>query len=230
MSRSARVSIGDVKNKEIWIACGICNQTTCHGVLTSIDSSDESPDGDVQVWENYWTVICQGCRTISFCIQSRNSEDLEDDGHGVGVQRRTTTLYPNRIVGRPAMQALGEVPPGVRHVYEETHRALCNDQPILAGIGIRAIVEAVCTERNAGGNTLEKKIDYLAVGGIITQDAATILHSLRFMGNKAAHEIMAHTIDELSTAFNVIEYLLQGVYVMPKQAAKLPSKKPKTTP
>ena len=53
---------------------------------------------------------------------------------------------------------------------------------------------------------------------------ATALHSLRFMGNAAAHEMKAHLQKELNAAFDVVEHLLYGVYVLPKQAAQLPDK------
>jgi len=141
--------------------------------------------------------------------------------------RSTFVLFPSRIAGRPEMQSVHELPPGVRHIYRETHRALCNEQKILPAIGIRAIVEAICQERNATGRTLEQRIEDLVTKKVITDDAAKILHSLRFMGNDAAHEVKAHTIDELAIGLHVVEHLLQGVYVMPKQAAKLPKRKPK---
>ena len=44
------------------------------------------------------------------------------------------------------------------------------------------------------------------------------------MGNDAAHEVKAHKIEELTIALGVVEYLLQGVYVIPKRAAQLPKK------
>ena len=53
--------------------------------------------------------------------------------------------------------------------------------------------------------------------------AATILHNLRFMGNAAAHEMKAHSIQEISTALDIVEILLQNVYVLPKLAEVLPA-------
>jgi hypothetical protein len=225
MSQTLRVDAQEQEQKDIWLACGSCGRDTCHRVLKTVKTSDESPDGDIQVWDDYLIVLCQGCRTVSFCITSQNSEDIEvDQRTGQQYHATTFTLYPSRIAGRPEMQSLGEVPYGISRIYRETHQALCNNQSILAGIGIRAIVEAVCKERDAIGKDLQKKIDDLATKKVITDDAATILHNIRFMGNEAAHEVTAHTVEELTTAFSVIEYLLQGVYVMPKQAAKLPKR------
>ena len=59
---------------------------------------------------------------------------------------------------------------------------------------------------------------------MVTPDGAKILHSLRFMGNDAAHEVEAHPEADLMTALDVVEYLLKGVYILPRLAAKLPKK------
>lgn len=45
------------------------------------------------------------------------------------------------------------------------------------------------------------------------------------MGNEAAHEIKEHTAEELNAAIDVVEYLLKGVYVIPKLAEKITKEK-----
>jgi hypothetical protein len=47
----------------------------------------------------------------------------------------------------------------------------------------------------------------------------------RIMGNVAAHEVKPHKENELNTAFDVVEHLLVGVYLLPAKAAILPEKK-----
>ncbi len=95
--------------------------------------------------------------------------------------------------------------------------------PVLTGIGIRAIVETVCRERSSPGRNLAEKIGGLITLNLITQTEAEILHDLRFMGNKAAHEVKAHTTEELNLAFDIVEHLLKAVYLLPEQAKRLPS-------
>jgi hypothetical protein len=100
---------------------------------------------------------------------------------------------------------------------------LCAELSIMAGFGIRAIVEAICKDNEMEGRNLQQKIDSLVNAGLITQAGATILHNLRFMGNAAAHEMKAHAPKELNAAFDAVDYLLKGVYILPKQAQNLPS-------
>lgn len=52
-------------------------------------------------------------------------------------------------------------------------------------------------------------------------EGAKILHSLRIMGNQAAHKVKPHSEEDLRTAFDVVEHLLQGVYVLPAKASRL---------
>jgi hypothetical protein len=130
-------------------------------------------------------------------------------------------LYPPRLAGRKEIRGILELPDRVRRVYRETRKALIEDLPVLAGVGIRAIVEAVCTDKDAKARNLQMQIDELVKMGVLTTDGAKVLHSTRLMGNKAAHEVKAHTLEELSIAMDVIEHLLTGVYVMPVKAKRI---------
>jgi hypothetical protein len=44
-------------------------------------------------------------------------------------------------------------------------------------------------EKAAAGNSLEKKIDDLVTKGVLTLTGAETLHSMRILGNEAAHEV-----------------------------------------
>ena len=225
MSQTRSVSVRQTKSQEVWVACGTCGKVTCHVSLTAVDTSDESPDGDIRVWDDYLTIQCGGCRTVSFCVESRCSEDVDYDPR-TGEQQLSVShrVYPNRIAGRSELEHSHLLPHVTYRIYEETRAAISNDQPVLAGIGIRAIVETICKERAAKSGNLKAQIDDLADKGVITKDGATILHGLRFMGNSAAHEVKAHSRDDLIIALDVAEYLLKGVYILPKLAEKLPKK------
>lgn len=226
MSRTASTKIKDPKGAELWLACAQCNGTTCHKQLALVAESDESPGGDIQVWNDYSVLQCSGCKALSFCIESSCSEDIDFDPYtGQRVLGKQHTLYPSRVSGRPQFTGIHELPTGVYRIYTETHKSLCSENPILTGVGIRAILEAVCTEKSTTGK-LYKQIDQLYVLGLISKDSVDFLHGLRFLGNKAAHETKAHSPTELNAAFDLIDNLLHSVYVLPKIAAKIPQQSP----
>jgi hypothetical protein len=223
MSKTLSVSVKTPNGKEVWVACGNCGKVTRHDALVHVATSDHSPEHEIEVWDDYMVVQCGGCRTVSFCAESRCSEDYTYDPNSDHERLVVTTrVYPQRIAGRTQLEHAHLLPHLIYKIYQETCAAIGNDQPVLAGIGIRAIVETVCKERSATGNDLMSKINNLAARGVFTAEGAEILHSLRFMGNNAAHEVMAHTGDDLMTALDVAEYVLKGVYILPKLAANLP--------
>jgi hypothetical protein len=206
------------------IPCNSCDRETRHKILAETKVHWEYGSGAVDVWGNYQIVQCQGCLTISFCESLACSEDIEYDEHNEAYQPITRKFFPNRIAGRPTMQDVYFLPQGVQEIYQEAHGALCAELPVMAGFGIRAIVEAVCKDKSMAGNNLKERIDALAKAGLITSAGAEILHHLRFMGNAAAHEMKAHSPTEMNAAFDVVEYLLQGVYILPRQAEMLPKR------
>lgn len=134
-------------------------------------------------------------------------------------------LYPNRVVGRRELPDARILPFPLVGLYQEILSALGGNSLILTGIGIRMLIEAVCKDRKAKGSNLISKIDNLVEQHVLTQDGAQILHRLRFMGNKAAHEAKAYKAEELYAALDVAEHLLSTVYIIPKKIDHLPERK-----
>lgn len=224
MSRTMEVTVhSPPKTNEVWVPCGNCGKTLCHKVLTELRTEDSTPDGEITFWETFLTIQCGGCKVVSFCKELTSTEDYR--WNPVSEQQELAVdwcVYPPRVAGREELQHVYTLPYNLQRIYKETRAVLITGQPVLAGIGIRSIVETVCKDQKADGKDLKTKIDELAKRAIITADAAKILHSLRFMGNEAAHEVKVHAADELATAFDVVEHLLQGLYVIPALAESLP--------
>lgn len=224
MKRTATSAVKTPRKQQLWLACQQCSASTKHEALTCVAEYDESPGGEVQSWDEYLTIRCMGCGTVSFCIEGRFSEDYDYDMQtGEQIFVPTYKLYPNRIAGRTVMRAVDDLPSEINAIYLETHSALCSDQPILAGIGIRAIIEAVCNIKSIPGRNLEVRIDRLVSEGLISSQSAAYLHQIRYLGNKSAHEVEAHTYQELAAALDIAETLLLTVFILPKLAQNLPA-------
>jgi hypothetical protein len=226
MSLSQTIKVVSPPKKELHAPCAKCAGITAHAPLAQVDCSDRDPEWDIRWWGEYFIIICCGCKTVSFCEESSNSEDMTYNRFGEPEPEIKQKVFPGRIAGRQMLEDYYRLPHGLARIYEQTHEAIGYKQTILTGIGLRAIVEAVCTEKSAVGKDLSLQINDLVAKGHITKDGANILHSIRHMGNASAHEIKAHTEEELVTALEVVEHLLQGVYLIPLKAAKI-EKKPK---
>jgi hypothetical protein len=178
---------------------------------------------DYYISDQYQIVQCQGCEAVSFRKNHTNSEDVAwNEEDQVGITLDHEELYPSRVAGRHKLWRAGLLPPDVSRIYDETHAALCNKQPILAGIGIRALVETVCKEKGTTKFKLVDKIDELVGMGVLTQAGASTLHRLRVLGNDAAHEVKPHSEETLGIAMDVVEHLLNDVYILPSVARRLP--------
>jgi hypothetical protein len=209
------------------LACpGDCRAATWHRPLASADVSGSESSWDYHYGCSYQIVQCQGCHSISYRTTSWNSEDVFHDEDAPGlVAVITTELYPRRIEGRAKLREIRHLPTNVTRIYEETISALANEQPVLAGIGIRALVETICKDKQASGRTLEGQIDDLVVKATLTADGAEILHSLRIMGNAAAHEVRPLDEDDLVVALDVVDNLLMAVYILPAMSKRLPRRR-----
>ena len=197
--------------KEHEILCTQCDGKTTHKVVSSYGLIQVYDDG-----QNYsdWTtdnqiIQCLGCKTISFRKASSGSEEDHVDH---------VTIYPARVDGIKGFgNDIRYLPINVRRIYDETLQALSNQSPILAGIGLRALLETVCKDKHATGNILLEKIDSLVSKHVLTPASASFLHKIRTLGNSSAHEVKPHSDKQLELAMNIVEHLLKDVYILPKQ-------------
>lgn len=212
-------------DEKIFLQCSECENSTRHQFLAKTEVHWQDDEAIVDLWETHLIIQCQGCMAISYLKETQFSEEWDIDPK-TGEQYLPTKRYryPEHIEGRDTLIETYLLPSKVQKIYEETQSSFNSKMNIMSGFGIRATIEAVCKDKGISGRNLKTKIDNLAKSGHITSEGATILHSLRFMGNKAAHEIKEHSIEELNAGIDVVEYLLKGVYVIPKLALKLPKK------
>jgi hypothetical protein len=197
------------------VLCLKCKTLTNHKVEGEF--RDGSEKGDEFIWGATFSIIrCCGCDSISFRQTSWTENDIDPATNKVEASE---TLYPSRTGGKTAIFdeiTNPEIPTLVLTIYQEVVRALNCGTPILAAVGLRAVIEAICKERKAKGRSLKEKIDDLATKGDLAKRQAEILHSHRFLGNTAAHEVTAPPAGDLLAAFDIAETMLKTIYVLPK--------------
>lgn len=217
------------QGQECRVPCRNCHVETRHKVVQSVDVSGREYSRGEFIFgynDSYQIVQCQGCDDVSFRKVHTNSEDIDyDPDENEQFYTATIDVYPSRVAGRHKLRQIDLLPFQISRIYNETHAALCNKQPILAGIGIRALIEAVCQEEQAVGKNLEQKIDDLVTLEVLTKPGAEMLHGTRILGNTAAHEVKPYSETMLGNAMDVVEHLLESVYIFPTATAKLPKRK-----
>lgn len=213
-----------IKSTKIKILCRTCRHATNHEILYSNDTHEISEDGDIQVWRKEQVLKCCGCDDVSFRKESQCTEDIDYETGGLFV---TEYLYPSRTEGREPMDGYEHFPAKTRRIYKETLKALNQSAFILSAIGLRAIIESICVEQKTVAKNLLKGIDELAASGLLSLKQAAFLHAHRFMGNAAAHEMVAPNATELVAALDIAETLLKTIYILPEVADSI---KPKVVP
>lgn len=202
----------------IVIPCPTCATDTHHTLLHSVRRSDGDEYNNFWWEDEHQIVECDGCKTVSFRHLYTDSDSIAPDGGGGAYHEVTEALYPPRVAGRQSLREVFYLPVNIRRIYTETQLALVNDAPVLVGIGVRAIIETVCKDLQAQGDSLQARIDDLVNKQLLAQSGADVLHKLRVLGNDSAHEVKPHSSRQLALAMDVVEHLLQGAYVFPEKA------------
>lgn len=203
-----------MSNKKVRSYCRSCGQSTNHNILAEqIDSFREDYEYD----QTYQILECLGCDTKSF------RDVLEEIQHAFQISQNewevptSITVYPRFIKDHRSLDGEYHLPVTVRQIYKEVLLAFQEEALILAGLGLRGTVEAVCNDLKVTGRDLEIKISKLATAGYISRRDAERLHGIRFMGNDAAHKIKKPNTIQLSAALKIVEHMLLSIYILEKQ-------------
>lgn len=201
-------------NKKTKSHCRHCGQETNHSVLSEhIESSRD----EYAYSQTYQIIECLGCETKSFRDILEEIEHAYQISDGEWEVPTTTTVYPRFIKDHRSLNGGYYLPNLVGEIYREVLLALQEDALVLAGLGLRGTVEAVCNDLKVDGRNLEIRISKLASAGYISRKDAERLHGIRFMGNDAAHEIKKPEQTQLSVALKIVEHLLSSVYILEEE-------------
>lgn len=193
------------------IFCHQCGKHTNHTVIAKEQVGPGDHDG--YVWgETHHFAKCAGCDAFTYAIESWSEEDWNPH---TGQMDSTWKTYPRGATERKPISDAEELPSKVRQIYKEVIGSMNAQLPVLSGIGLRALIEAICREQGISGSNLEKLIDGLATKGVLSAAQAAILHAHRFLGNVAAHEIVSAQPRELVAALEIAENVLRTIYVLP---------------
>jgi hypothetical protein len=196
--------------------CPKCQTETNHKCIYG-KKIKSHPHDDFQWEENYETIECLGCENVQFRI--RNSDEgmihIVFDGQDESAEYYDESkYYPKNIANHQLLRDRYELPEKLRVIYIESIESLRNNCYILAGVGLRAIIEAICIDKEIAGRNLEKKINNLVKNKLITEKDGNRLHSIRFLGNDSVHEMDVPSKEKLRIALDIVEHLIKNLYLV----------------
>lgn len=201
--------------KRVKSYCRSCGQDTHHDVLAEHSVSHRE---DYSCDIHHQILSCRGCETHSFRKVFVDIEAAYPTGEEEWEVPEEVDIYPRALKGHRDLENSHHIPTVVSRIYSEVLLSIKENAKILAGLGLRGIVEAVCNDLSITGRNLEVRIDKLASGGHISKSDAERLHAIRFMGNDAAHDIKRPEDVALTVALQIVEHLLSSVYILEKEA------------
>jgi hypothetical protein len=196
------------KNKKSY--CENCDFETNHHILKK---ESINGDEDYQFTENYMIVQCKGCDRISFRNEFIDFENAYPDEYDNWHPEITITTYPKKTI-QQTINNIWALPDKIQTVYLESINAYNSECYLLCGVGFRAVIEAICLDKNITGRDLAKKIDNLTKQKLITEKEAQRLHSIRFIGNDSVHEMNVPEKKKLLIVLNIVIHLLNNLYII----------------
>jgi hypothetical protein len=205
--------------KELKSYCNNCQNETNHEVLFLKRQRGSDPDYHYET--KYFTVQCMGCEDVTFRQEKHDYEASYPDEYDNWTHDITAYIYPQCLKGHKVLIEQYLLPNQIQTVYQETIDALKANCYLLAGVGFRAVIEAICINKNIKGRNLDAKINNLAKGRYITDKEAERLHAVRFMGNDSVHDMAVPKEKALYVVLEIIEHLLNNLYIIDHHAKPL---------
>ena len=203
------------------IYCRRCSGKTNHSVLCK---GMEEADPDDGIWRRtHYLARCAGCETYCYATATE-TEDTFDPR----LERMVPewVVYPTPEGEKEPLEKYFVFPIRVSAIYLEVVKSINSDLLLLSAIGLRALIEAICKDQGVRARNLQRLIDGLADGGVLSTKESEILHGLRFMGNAVAHEIARPDRQEVLAALLIAESMLQVIYILPRLSDEVRTGRP----
>ena len=171
-----------------------------------VDEEYEPDDGylEFRLW------VCLGCDT---CLM----ETIYNEGEPLA---HSADYTPPRQLHGIIIKEFHRLPSQLTTIYQQVIHSFNHNLTILCAIGIRALLEGICDDKQTGGKNIFKKIENLK-DHHLPPNIIQHLHTFRFIGNTAAHELDAPSQYTLKQCIEVLEDLLNYLYELEYKAARI---------
>jgi hypothetical protein len=160
----------------------------------------------------FYVFQCRGCREVVLC-RTVWYRDGRPDNQEVRYFPPPTSRNP------PPWRH--KLPNDIRLLLEELYRSLDADNLRLPMMGARALVDMLMIEMIGDIGGFSQKLKKLEEGGYISTNGCDVLNAALDVGSAAAHRGHAANESEVQFVMDIVENMLQAVYVLPEVAQRL---------
>lgn len=196
--------------------CTPCGRDTRHDTLATRRVAEEVQIGEgadevADIGRNTYILLeCRGCGTV---ILRHDFEDFSNS-------ETTTRYYPPPIYRRQP-KWLHSIPDTLAALFREIYSSLAADAPRLAVMGARTLVDIVMTEKVGDLGTFGQKLKELETKGFISRLSRQHLEVALDAGSAVAHRGHSPSSEAVTQVIDIVENLVEAVYVLPNSASEL---------
>ena len=196
--------------------CRNCKGLRNHKLIHEVKTRG-GDDNDYFQWIRKYSIIeCLGCETVSFLEIYGDTEMIAHNEDGEPDYYFDNYIYPLYLEESEELEYVHYIPDSIKVIYRETISAFKTNSFILTAGGLRAIIEAICNHLKIKKGNLADRIDLLHNKGHLTLSESKRLHSIRFLGNDALHEIEKPKKDHLFILLDIVNHLLSNLFINDK--------------
>ncbi len=200
--------------------CNVCRGRTAHRVVASPDGGGSEEDSPIWWSKSYAVLQCCGCQEVVL----RRTVNSEDDPGEPEVR-----YFPS-VMSRYLPRWRYRLPRDSRELLEEIYNSLDAVSLRLAMMGARTLVDMVMLEKVGDIGTFKDKLKGLEKAGYVSSQGRDVLYAALDLGSAAAHRGHAPSQAEVQSVMDIVENMLQAVYVFPFLAKRLKEVTPARTP
>ena len=224
--------------KHVWVRCRECGGSPKKHEMVHQDEKDCGNEEEGHTHTEYSLLIrCGGCESVKLCQYTIDAEDYryqsnpEPSDNALKIYPDDATTHNKRQETIAGLMGNSEelIPEDVHKMYVESIRAFEARVLTLASVGIRATIEAICKHLGMEKYKLDSKIKELVEKKLLAQPQADLLHEGQFLGNDAAHEMTTPESEEVEDGLQIIESMINLIYVVPEKAKRMKAKRLKRT-
>lgn len=164
------------------VACGHCGNHTLMAIVASYveDRSIEPPNAPpIEQGETYEMLRCPACSEISLMVIRWNGFAPEELGASI-----------EKELGQIVYPSSPEIPEGLPSAVQAAYKealAVRSRSPNAYSVMLGRVLEIVCKDRSAKGDTLYQQIANLGARGELPDRIVDVAHGLRKLRNIGAH-------------------------------------------
>ena len=207
--------------------CNTCGGSKNHLVVNRIEQpwSDDLPNGyPLYGARNYTIYQCAGCDEVTMKMETWHSEHTDVDNTPI-IERQ---FFPPRIY-RAKPDWLWIIDPDwhISKLSNEVYAAIQNGSYALASMGLRALIEAIMIDKVGDSGSFQKNLTAFEQNGFVSKLQVAALSSALELGHASIHRGHVPNAHQVGSAMDIVDNLINQLYVIPYSAEHLSKEVPK---